>query len=77
MQRMTAQKSREEVAEMERDKHFNTIRSVIPMKQEWWVKENASTHELTASNDDMNLWDDNESVLIKDMTAFHHRPAWT
>jgi hypothetical protein len=29
---MRAQKIREEAAEKERDEHFNTIRSVIPMK---------------------------------------------
>jgi hypothetical protein len=32
------QKLREEAAEKERDEHFNTIQSVIPMKQEWRVK---------------------------------------
>jgi hypothetical protein len=29
---MRAQKLREEAAEKEREEHFNTIRSVIPMK---------------------------------------------
>jgi hypothetical protein len=38
---MRAQKMREEVVEKERDEHFNTIRLVIPMKQEWRVKEKA------------------------------------
>jgi hypothetical protein len=32
IQWMRAQKIREEAAEKERDEHFNTIRSVIPMK---------------------------------------------
>jgi hypothetical protein len=31
---MRVQKLREEAAEKERDKHFNTIRLTIPMKQE-------------------------------------------
>jgi hypothetical protein len=31
---MRAQKMREEAGEKERDEYFNTIRSVIPMKQE-------------------------------------------
>jgi hypothetical protein len=36
---MRAHKMREEAAEKERDEHFNTIWPVIPMKQEWRVKE--------------------------------------
>jgi hypothetical protein len=63
---MRAQKLREEAAEKERDEHFNTIRSVIPMKQEWRVKEKASTPAPTTSDDDMDLLDDNKSPLIKD-----------
>jgi hypothetical protein len=43
---------REEVAEEERDEYFNIIRSVIPMKQEWRVKEKVDTHALTTSDDD-------------------------
>jgi hypothetical protein len=43
---MKAQKIREEVAEKKRDEHFNDIRSVIPMKQEWRVKEKANTPDL-------------------------------
>jgi hypothetical protein len=34
---------REEAVEKERDEHFNTIQLVIPTKQEWRVKENATT----------------------------------
>jgi hypothetical protein len=63
---LRAQKLREEAAEKERDEHFNAIRPVIPMKQEWRVKEKISTPALTASNDDMDLLDDDESPLIKD-----------
>jgi hypothetical protein len=45
---MRAQKLREEAIEKKRDEHFNTIRPMIPMKQEWRVKENTSacTHHL-------------------------------
>jgi hypothetical protein len=57
---------REEVAEKERDEHFNTICPVIPMKQEWRMKEKTSTPALIASYDDMDLLDDDESPLIKD-----------
>jgi hypothetical protein len=63
---MRAQKLREEVPEKERDKHFNTIRSVIPMKQEWRVKEKIVIPAPTASDDDMDLLDDDESLFIKD-----------
>jgi hypothetical protein len=35
------------------------------MKQEWRVKEKPSTPELMASDDDMDLLDDDESPLIK------------
>jgi hypothetical protein len=62
---MRAQKMREEAAEKARDEYFNTSRSVILTKQEWRVKEKASTPALTAS-DDMDLLDDDESTLIKD-----------
>jgi hypothetical protein len=48
-----AQKMREEATEKEVDGHFTTIRPVIPMKQEWRVKEKASAPALMASNDDM------------------------
>jgi hypothetical protein len=66
IQRMRAQKPREEAVEKERDEHFNTIRSVIPMKHEWRVKKKTSTSTLTSSDDDMDLLDDDESPLIKD-----------
>jgi hypothetical protein len=62
---MRAQKLREEAAEKERDEHFNTIRPVVSVKQEWRVKEKTSTPALTASDDDTDLLDDDESPLIK------------
>jgi hypothetical protein len=45
---MRMQKIREEAAEKERDKYFNITWSVIPIKQEWKVKENLTpcTHNL-------------------------------
>jgi hypothetical protein len=46
--------------------HFNTIRPMILTKQEWSVKEKTSTPVLTASDNDMDLLDNNESPLIKD-----------
>jgi hypothetical protein len=63
---LRAQKLREEAAKKERDEHFIAIQSVIPMKQEWRVKERANTSALTFSDDDMDLLDDDESPLIKD-----------
>jgi hypothetical protein len=63
---MRVHKLREEAIEKERDKHFNTIRSVISMKQEWRVREKTSALALTASDDDMGLLDDDESTLIND-----------
>jgi hypothetical protein len=66
IQRMRVQKFREEVVEKERDEHFNTVRSVISTKQEWSVKEKASTPVVTASDNDMDLLDDDEFLLIKD-----------
>jgi hypothetical protein len=36
----------EEVAKQERDEHFNDIRLVILMKQEWRVTEKANTHDI-------------------------------
>jgi hypothetical protein len=62
---MRAQKLREEAVEKERDEHFNTIRPMILMKQEWRVKEKTNEPTLTASDDDMELLNDNESPLIK------------
>jgi hypothetical protein len=63
---MRAHKLREEVAEKERDKHFNAIHPIFPVKQEWRVKEKTITPMLTAFDDDMDLLDDDESPLIKD-----------
>jgi hypothetical protein len=60
------QKLREEVTEKERDKHFNIIRSIILTKQEWRKKEKTSTPMLIASDDIIDLLDDDESPLIKD-----------
>jgi hypothetical protein len=57
---------REEVTEKERDEYFNIIQPVIPMKQEWRVKEKIDTPTPTTSNDDMDLLDDDEAPLIKD-----------
>jgi hypothetical protein len=63
---MRVQKFLEEVAKKERDEHFNIIRLMILTKQEWRVKEKTTAPTLIASDDDMNLLDDNESPLIKD-----------
>jgi glutaredoxin-related protein len=63
---MRVQKMREEAAKKERGEHFNTIRSVIPTKQEWRVNEKIGVPALMASDDDMDLLDDNKSPLIKD-----------
>jgi hypothetical protein len=59
-------KLREEAAEKERDEYFNTIWPMIPTKQDWRVKEKTSMPALTASDDDMDLLDNDESPLIKD-----------
>jgi hypothetical protein len=66
IQWMRAQKMGEEAIEKERDDHFNTIRPVIPMNQEWRVKEKPNTPAPTTSDDNMDLLDDDESLLIKD-----------
>jgi hypothetical protein len=66
IQWMRAHKMREEAAEKERDEHFNDIRPVIPMRQEWRVKERADTPTPTTSDDDMDLLDDYEPPLTKD-----------
>jgi hypothetical protein len=63
---MRAQKIREEATEKERDEYFNTIWSVIPMKQEWRVKEKVDVPTPTTSDDDMDLLDDEEAPLIKE-----------
>jgi hypothetical protein len=62
---MRTQKMREAAAK-ERDKYFNDIRSVVSMKQEWRLKEKASTPTPTTSDDDMDMLDDDEAPLIKD-----------
>jgi hypothetical protein len=66
IQRMRAQKMREEVAVKESDEYFNTIQPVISMKQEWRVKEKVDAPAPTTSDDDMDLLDDDEAPLIKD-----------
>jgi hypothetical protein len=63
---MRAHKLREEATRKERDEHFNNIRLVTLAKQEWRVKEKTSTPALTASDDDMDLLNDDECPLIKD-----------
>jgi hypothetical protein len=68
-QQMRVQKMREEATEKERDEHFNTIRLVILTMQEWRVKEKIGVPAPTASDDDMDLLDDNESPLIKDRSC--------
>jgi hypothetical protein len=62
---MRAQKLREDAIEKERDEHFNTIQPMFLTKQEWRVKEKTSTPALTASDDDMDMLDDDKSPLIK------------
>jgi hypothetical protein len=66
IQRMRAQKMREEVVEKEREEYFNTIRPMIPMKQGWRVKEKVDTPVPMTSNDNMDLLDNDEGPLIKD-----------
>jgi hypothetical protein len=39
---------------------------MIPMNQEWRVKEKVDTPAPTTSDDDMDMLDDNEAPLIKD-----------
>jgi hypothetical protein len=63
---MRVQKLRGEAVVKERDEHFNTIRPVILTKQEWRVNEKTITPASMASDDDMDLLDDDESLLIKD-----------
>jgi hypothetical protein len=52
-------------SDQEGDKHFNDIRPVIPMRQEWRVKEKADTPAPMTSDDDMDLLDNDEPPLIK------------
>jgi hypothetical protein len=68
IQRMRAQKMREEAVMKERDEHFNDIRLMIPTNQEWRMKEKTSAFAPTTSDDDMDLLDDDEAPLIKDMS---------
>jgi hypothetical protein len=63
---MRAQNMREEVAEKERDEHFNDIWPVISKMQEWRVKEKANTSAPMTFDDDTDLLDDDEAPLIKD-----------
>jgi hypothetical protein len=63
---MRAQNMREEVAEKERDEHFNDIWPVISKMQEWRVKEKANTSAPMTFDDDIDLLDDDEAPLIKD-----------
>jgi hypothetical protein len=57
---------REQAVEKERDEYFNVIRPVIPMKQEWRVKEKVDTPTPMNSNNDMNPLHDDEALLIMD-----------
>jgi hypothetical protein len=45
----------EEATEKERDGHFNNIRPVILMKQEWRVKEKVKILTPTTADADMDL----------------------
>jgi hypothetical protein len=54
------------VAEKERDEYFNVIWPVIPMKQEWRVKDKVNGPTPKTSDDNMDLLDDDEALLIKD-----------
>jgi hypothetical protein len=65
IQRLRAQKLREEAVEKKRDEHFNTIWSMFPMNQEWRVNKKVDIHTPMISGDDMDLLDDDESSLIK------------
>jgi hypothetical protein len=65
IQWMRAQKLKEDVAENERDKHFNTIQPMFPTKQEWRVKVKADIPTPMTYDDDVDLLDNDESPLIK------------
>jgi hypothetical protein len=56
----------EEASEKEGDEYFNTVRLVIPMKQQWRVKEKVNALAPTTSDNDMDLLDDDKALLIKD-----------
>jgi hypothetical protein len=66
IQRIRVQKMREEADEKERDECFNIIQLVIPMKQEWRVKEKVNAPAPMTSDDNMDLLDDDKALLIKD-----------
>jgi hypothetical protein len=66
MQWMRAYKMKEEAVKKERDKHFNTVRPVILARQEWRVKEKTDILAPTTSDDDMDLLNNDASLLIKD-----------
>jgi hypothetical protein len=66
IQWMRAQKLKEDATKKERDEHFNTIRPMFLMNQEWRVKEKADIPVPTTSNDDMDFLNDDGSMLIKD-----------
>jgi hypothetical protein len=72
---------REEAGEKESDEHFNDIRPVILMKQQWRVKEKANTPAPMTSGDDMDLLDNDEAPLIKDgsppPTSMHTNVVFT
>jgi hypothetical protein len=65
IQWMRAQKLKEDVAENERDKHFNTIQPMFPTKQEWRVKVKVDIPTPMTYDDDVDLLDNDESPLIK------------
>jgi hypothetical protein len=69
---MRAQKLKEDVAKKERDEHFNTIWLMLLTKQEWRVrvkeKEKADIPTPTTSDDNMDMLDDDESLLIKNVS---------
>jgi hypothetical protein len=69
------QKVREEVAEKERDEHFNTIRPVIPIKQEWGVKEKVDVTAPMTSDDDIDLLV--MTGLHRSRAGVRHQLAWT
>jgi hypothetical protein len=61
IQRLRAQKLRVEATEKERDEHFNAIRPMILMKQEWREKKKTNTPVLTTFDNDIDLPDDDKS----------------
>jgi hypothetical protein len=67
---MRAQKIREEADEKERDEHFNDIWPVILTRQEWRVDEKADTPAPMASDNNMDLLNNDEPPLIKNRSPF-------